>query len=61
MFFEDKQGNETIWGKEIELYGDSVFFKNVLEMIKFYEEHKDEILELEKEVGHSACQDKEVV
>ena len=47
----DKKGNEKIWGKEIELYGDSVFFKNVLELLKFYEEHKDEIEGLSKEFG----------
>jgi hypothetical protein len=47
----DKKGHEKIWGKEIELYGDSVFFKNVLELLKFYEEHKDEIEGLSKEFG----------
>ena len=47
----DKRGNEKIWGKEIEGYGDSIHFKNVLELLKFYEEHKDEIEGLSKEFG----------
>ena len=47
----DKKGNEKIWGKEIEGYGDSIHFKNVKEMIKFYNKHKAEIEKLTEAFG----------
>jgi hypothetical protein len=37
---------ETFLGKEVQLYGDSIWFKTFEEMFDFYEEHKAEIGEL---------------
>jgi hypothetical protein len=47
----DKKGNEKIWGKEIDGYGDSIYFKNVKELIKFYDKHKAEIEKLTEAFG----------
>ena len=38
-----RKGKETFFGKEIELYGDSIWMESLEELFDFYEEHKVEL------------------
>ena len=40
---------EKIWGREVELYGDCVWMKDLRELFFFYETHKEEINQMKLE------------
>ena len=46
----NRKGRESMWGKSLELYNDAIWFKDLESMFSFYDSHKDQITQLQKEI-----------